>query len=83
MLTDPDRERSVFAAHRAAAVGTTGFWRAAIFLLLLEDFRVEFLPRKRDSLSCRFWAMFVSVYLNVKPTGGIASLILKVFLPPR
>lgn len=45
VLTDPDRQRPVFAAHRAAAVGTTGFGGAAIFLLLLEDFWVEFLHR--------------------------------------
>lgn len=55
IMTDPDRQRSVFAANGAAAVGTAGFWRSAIFLLLLEDLRVEFLPRSERFAHTAIW----------------------------
>lgn len=44
--TNPDGERSVFAADSTAAVRAAGLWRAAVLLLLLKDFWVEFLQKK-------------------------------------
>lgn len=46
--TDPDGERSVFAANSAAAIRTAGFWRAAVLQLLLKNLWVEFLQRKKQ-----------------------------------
>lgn len=48
VVTDPDRQRAVFTANCTTAVGTAGFWRATIFLLLLKDLRVEFLQKKNQ-----------------------------------
>lgn len=49
--TDPDGERSVFAANSAAAIWTAGFWRAAVLLFLLKNLWVEFLQRNKPDPS--------------------------------